>query len=148
MELARAIHGNGIGTFAAEGAANPPCQEVKGTVPADRLEIIIEGWPVEGLSEPSLGQGLSHRGPFDADLSQVGWMLFVATCSPHRVALGIPFHRFSCFSRWHQFQTAAHAAVRALTLNALAGTGHQRIRWNARSPVLSAPGISDLSREC
>ena len=69
VELSGAIHRNRPRTFARQGAADASRQEIKGVVPADGLERILQRGAIQGLTQSSTREGLANRGPFDADLA-------------------------------------------------------------------------------
>ena len=69
VELSGAIHRNRPRTFARQGAADASRQEIKGVVPADGLERILQRGSIQGLTQSSTREGLANRGPFDADLA-------------------------------------------------------------------------------
>ena len=125
VELARAIHGNGISPFVGQGGLDLIGDGLECLLPAHRFKVLIEAGAIQRLVQSSAGQGFAHSGPFDADLALAGGVAAIAARRPHRVAVVVFFDRLARLGRRKQFESAAHTAIRALAAPAWGGGGHR-----------------------
>ena len=114
VKLAGAIHGDRTGALAGQGAADPGHDAIDGLIPADRLEGLIQAGASQRLAEPSVAQGVAHRGPLDAHLPKAGGMAPIPPGAPEGKAVGVAPGGLIFGSRGKQLQATAHAAVGAL----------------------------------
>ena len=82
MELATAIDRDGRRSALFEGGVNAGREQIKGLLPANALEGLVQSGPVGGKEKALLIEGLPHRGALDAHLAQAGRMLPVPPGAP------------------------------------------------------------------
>ena len=70
QKLPGAIHRQGLRALASQGRADAFHQQPQRPLPTDRRERLVETLTPQGCRQAVAVQGLSDRGPLDADLTQ------------------------------------------------------------------------------
>ena len=128
MELATAIDRDSRRSALFEGGVNAGREQIKGLLPANALEGLVQSGAVGGKEKALLIEGLPHRGALDAHLAQAGRMLAVPPGAPGLGRLPV----LVIVGRRQHLQPAADAAIGADRMDRSTGRGgidsHRRDR--------------------